>query len=76
MCESIVTSFLGALWFVNRHRADRLVAAAQVTERHSGIQHVKQGNLWKTEICESEMADTSCSTSPDPWSKVQSPWSK
>lgn len=43
--KSVVTSFSGALWFVNRHRTDRLVTAAQVAERHSGIQHMKQRNL-------------------------------
>lgn len=39
------TSFFGILWLVNRHRADRLVAAAQVTEGHSGVEHVKEWNL-------------------------------
>lgn len=47
MCEWIVTGFFRALRLVNRHRANRLVTAAEVTEGHSGVQHVKQRNLWR-----------------------------
>lgn len=43
-----ITSFVGPLQFVHGYRTDRLVAAAQVAEGHSGVQHVEEGNLWET----------------------------
>lgn len=43
-----ITCFVSPLQFVHGYRTDRLIAAAQVAERHSGVQHVEQGNLWKT----------------------------
>lgn len=43
--STAATGFSGVLWLVNRHRADGLVAAAQVTEGHSGVEHVKEWNL-------------------------------
>lgn len=46
-CKTI-TSFVSSLQFVQRNRTDRLVAATQVAERHSGVQHMEQRNLWKT----------------------------
>lgn len=53
VCVSVyvcmVTSLWGVLWLVNSNRADWFITATQVTEGHSGIQHVKQRNLWKTD---------------------------
>lgn len=42
-----ITSFVSPLHFVHGYRIDGLVAAAQVAEGHSGVQHVEQGDLWK-----------------------------